>query len=36
VRIYDPIRNAAEYCAKLIGFPDANYGFHGFPKSAAA
>jgi len=36
VRIYDANRNAAEYCAKLIGLSNANYGFHGFPKSAAA
>jgi hypothetical protein len=36
VRIYDQSQNAAEYCAKLIGLSDANYGFHGFPKSAAA
>jgi hypothetical protein len=36
MRIYHPTQNAAEYCAKLIGLPDANYGFEGFPKSVAA
>jgi hypothetical protein len=36
VRVYDQSQNAAEYCAKLIGLPDANYGFHGFPRAAAA
>jgi hypothetical protein len=36
VRFYDANRNAAEYCAELIDSLDPNYGFHGFPNSAAA
>jgi|GEM_PF-837056 len=32
MRVYDPSRNGAEYCAKLIGHPNANYGFVNFTR----